>query len=263
MAEGYIEQATLDALHEARDAMMLRVERFTQQTPVDAHAKFSVPASALGMLGNLSFFAVEGKVPASRVEEYLTAFENSYKHRRNAHSLAKDISQWLRGELHLSITTDAPPMEKLGFVERETITSLNRFYENSRLLTSRSKEKALLSHTEMSDVLTPISIKILSLCAQNNCFKMTEEEKEVLSRELVEFMVTPAYTSDAERNKKPVARPAYRTRVEGVEGEKLEQAYHYMRGCGGSVGYRNAVDTIFKQLADALNERIARPSLSR
>lgn len=222
---------------------------YAQHTPLDAHAKASIPATLLNAIETLAYLSTDGvNVPTTKVQEYIESYlRKSYA--PNHKQLAQELASWACTELKLPIHVEVAPLS--SFRDQAVLQSITRYTDYARQ--ARMQRIPFPTHDAMSDILIPVSKRYIEASRHSGVYRLSEEERDILSKEILDFSCATPF----DRSKKTTSDTyAYRTDMGGVTGENLDTAYHYMLGCAGSQNYRNVLGGIFKELADTMSKSV-------
>lgn len=229
-----------------------RTQLFARHTPLDAHAKASIPAPLLTALETLTYLGgAAPDVPLSKVNEYLDSYTGKDMPARHK-ALARELCGWVKGQLGLAHAIAAP--QERRFADQLVLAKLNHFTDANR------QSHYALSHETLRDSLTPIAARFLDISRAPGIFQLSEEEREILTKEILDFSFAKPHAAQQGRSRDT---PAYRTDIGGVSGENITNAYEHMLGCAGSPNYRNVLGAIFKELSDSLSKQLPAPQMGR
>lgn len=250
MSNDSIDVALLRALHErASTELPRRTMIYAQHTPLDAHAKASIPATLLNAIETLAYLSTDGvSVPSAKATEYITSYLNK-PYPPNHKQLAQELASWTCAELKLPLDIHIAPLS--SFRDQAVLKSITRYTDCARQ--AYMQRHTIPNHNAMSDILMPIAKRYLDASRHSGIYRLSDEERDVLTKEILDFSCAKPFDRT---NKATSDTYAYRTDAGGVSGENIDAAYHYMLGCAGSQNYRNVLGGIFKELADSMSKSV-------
>lgn len=291
MAESFI---SIERMREvaslAKTEFPLRVQRFARHTPLDAHAKTSIPAQMMQIFEILPYLATDkAGVPVENVQELVDTFtRKSFSPHHQA--LAHELAEWACGQL--KITFKGRQHGRVSHGEREILEKLARYTDHAK--SAHYNGASLPTPEKLQEVCSSVGKRLLQLSHYPNPYTLREEEREIFNREIMDFMLAKPHVlgekkyGHLEKAKAMIANDvqvtsldekyapvflrhsqevqkahAYRTNIGGVTGENLTNAYYYMRGCAGGENYQNAVNALFKHLAEELDKTLTFPERSK
>lgn len=229
-----------------------RTQMFARHTPLDAHAKASIPAPLLTALETLTYLGGTAQtVPLAKVNEYLDSYIGKDLPSRHK-ALAQELCGWVKTQLGMAHAVGTAKERR--FSDQLALSSLNRFTDTNR------QSHHALSHEALRDTLTPIAARFIGISHAPGMYQLSEEERGILTKEILDFSFAAPHGMQHSASRDTAA---YRTDIGGISGENITNAYEHMLGCAGSPNYRNVLGAIFKELSESLSKQLPAQPIGR